>query len=87
MARRRARNARPRRLPLAIGLTLILAGLITVAANAAEGYGLFDRLIAGAALTTARDKAARALRESWPGLALIVAGGSIVLLGRARRGR
>mgnify|MGYP006266636027 CR=1 FL=1 len=87
MARRRARNARPRRLPLAIGLTLILAGLITVAANAAEGYGLFDRLIAGAALTTARDKAARALRESWPGVALITAGGAIVLLGRARRGR
>jgi len=87
MARRRTRYARPRRLPLAIGLTLILAGLIAVGARAADGYGLFDRLIAGAALTTARDKAARALRESWPGIALIAAGGSVVLLGRARRGR
>ena len=85
-SRKRTRRS-TRRLPLAIGLTLIAAGLVTVGIRATGSYGLFDRLVAGSALMTARDKAAHALRNSWPGAALIAGGGAIVLIGRARRGQ
>ncbi|MEM0984552.1 MAG: hypothetical protein AAGI17_11465 [Planctomycetota bacterium] len=77
---------RPRKL-LWFAVGLIALGLGAVIFETMKSYGVFDRLVAGSAALTARDKFVRALRESWWGAGLLGIGLTLALAARTRSGR
>ncbi|MEL6329824.1 MAG: hypothetical protein AAFR38_09195 [Planctomycetota bacterium] len=66
-------------------LVLIAGGAVLISIEAWRGYNLVDKAATATAAKAAQKRFARAVRESWPGLAVAGIGGVLLVVSVARR--